>query len=784
MRFLFSIGLILSVLSSHAQGLSGTVTGEWSDGKKETLVGANIIWKDTRSGTLTNEQGVYHIGIPPGAQTLIVFYVGFMADTITYTGQKEINVLLKQLGSGKEIIIVGERASAHINSRDPQLFQVLNEKELCKAACCNLSESFETNASVDATFADAITGTRQIRMLGLEGKYTQMLYDNIPSVRGLSSSSGLSYVPGPWVKNIFITKGVGSITSGYESIAGQINVALKNPDTAERFHLNAYAGSGGRTELNLVVGPKREEENEITIVEIEHGEGENHDHEEEHEHHHDHLKGSLLAHGAFSQLRTDMNDDGFLDNPLFSNVLLRNEWHLDGHSGLGAQIALNYQYLNNAGGQFDYDPKDEIRSALWGVQTQTRRYEASAKVGYVFPGKPWKSFGSQWNAVYHNQDGDYGFHSYNGEQRSGRVNLLFASRILNENNTFTTGFSYVIDDYRDTLTGTNPIFFFNDYTLSRQERVPGVFFEYTLKAGDNFTLVTGLREDLHNVYGALFTPRLHARFSFNDHLSIKAVGGMGYRTPMLIMDNIGILASNRDITIEGDNPKGYYGMDIEQSKNIGLLLTWKGELFYRPATFSLDGFMTTFDKQVVIDVETPGFVKMYNLKGESFSNSVQGEFQWSPTRRLDWRLAYRWLESRTQYTDDLRDRPLVNRHRAFTNLAYETRKKPNGSQWRFDATLQWISKKRIPFIIRSHDEHATEALSTWTADYWQLMAQVTYVFKTNLELYVGGENLTNFMIHDAIITAEDTSSNFFDASLLWGPVFGRMGYLGLRWILP
>jgi len=662
---------------------------------------------------------------------------------------------------------------------------VMNEKELCKAACCNLSESFETNASVDAAYADAITGTRQIRMLGLEGKYTQMLFDNIPSVRGLSSTYGLTYVPGPWVKNIYITKGVGSITSGYESMAGQINVALKNPDTAERFDLNADAGSGGRTELNLVIGPKKAEEHE---EHEEHGANEGHEEEEEHEHHehHQHIKGSLLAHGAMSQLRTDMNGDGFLDNPLFSNLTLRNEWHFDGHSGLGAQVALNYQNINTVSGQLKYNPTDEVRSQLWGVNTQTRRYEASAKVGYVFPNKPWKSLGSQVNALYHDQEGDYGYQSYNGEQRSGRVNLLFASRILNESNTFTTGFTYVFDDYRDTLSSNFPVIINPEpYAFSRQERVPGVFFEYTLKVRDKFTLVAGVREDMHNVYGPLFTPRLHARYSINDHTTVKAVGGMGYRTAVLVMDNVGMLASNRFIVIDGDEAptSKYYGLDIEKSRNAGLVFTWKGDIRYRPATLSIDGFVTDFESQVVIDYETPGYVSIYNLDGKSFSNSAQVELQWSPVRRFDVRMAYRWLESRTQYREGLRDRPLVNRHRAFTNLAYETRKKANGSQWRFDATVQWISRKRIPFLINNHDEHLDEPLSTWSDDYWQVMAQVTYVFRKNLELYVGGENLTNFMVHDAIIMAEDTSSSLFDGSMLWGPVFGRMGYVGLRWML-
>ncbi len=789
MRLFILAGLMVSVLITHAQGVTGTVTGQLIDGTKEPLVFANVVWKDTRSGTLTDEQGKFKIGVAPGANLLVVYYIGFESDTIVYNGQREINVVLKQLDSGgNDIVIEGERSSTFINSRDPQLFQVMNEKELCKAACCNLSESFETNASVDAAYADAITGTRQIRMLGLEGKYTQMLFDNIPAVRGLSSTYGLTYVPGPWVKNIYVTKGVGSITSGYESMAGQINVALKNPDTAERFHLNAYAGNGGRMELNLVVGPKTEKEGEIEVVEEKHVHepGEEHDHEQDEEHEHRHIKGSLLAHGAMSQLRTDMNGDGFLDNPLFSNISLRNEWHIDGHNGLGAQVALNYQNINTVSGQLDYNPTDEVRSRLWGVNTQTRRYEASTKVGYVFPGKPWKSFGSQVNALYHDQDGEYGFQTYNGQQRSGRVNLLFASRILNESNTFTTGFTYVFDDYRDTLTSNFPIISNNPpFALNRQERVPGVFFEYTLKVEDKFTLVAGLREDLHNLYGPIFTPRLHARYSINDHMTVKAVGGIGYRTPVLVMDNVGMLASNRFVMIEGDlaPTEKYMGLDIEKSSNAGLVFTWKGDVLYRPATLSIDGFITEFEKQVVIDYETPGYVYIYNLQGNSFSNSAQAELQWSPVRRFDVRMAYRWLEARTQYRDGLRDRPLVNRHRAFTNLAYETRKKANGSQWRFDATVQWISRKRIPFVINNHGEHFNEPLSTWSDDYWQVMAQATYVFKTNLELYVGGENLTNFMVHDAIVMANDTGSSLFDGSLLWGPVFGRMGYVGLRWIL-
>ncbi len=771
MKITFTAILSLVILFCHAQGLSGTVFGVDATGKKETLIGAVLVWEGTRSGTVTDEMGKYHIGIAPNSSNLLVSYVGYKTDTIQYSGQTQLDITLELDGRTNQIEIVGDVGATHITMRNPLNFQTLNEKELCKAACCNLSESFETNASIDAAFADAITGTRQIRMLGLDGKYTQMMFDNIPSVRGLSSTYGLTYVPGPWVKSIFISKGVGSVTSGYESMTGQINVALKNPDNAERFQLNAYAGSGGRTELNLVFRPARSEVDEDAKARNTHPKKVQ-------------FQPVFLAHAAMSQFRTDMNGDGFLDNPLFSNVILRNEWHLETKHGFGGQYTINYLRMKNVSGTLEYDPLDEVKSRLWGVDITTDRYDFSGKTGYVFEEKPWKSFGSQVSLSWHDQRGHYGFRRYEGQQLSGRVNFLFASRIVNDSHKFTAGVSYVYDDYFEKITyGEIPPVNLSSLQLNRTEMVPGAFFEYTLNLQDKFILVAGLREDYHNTYGALFTPRLHARYSFSDNSTLKLVSGRGFRTANLLMDNVGILAGNRDIVIQGNDPGGIFGLKMEQAWNFGLILSQKFKLNHREAVLSIDGYRTEFVDQVVLDQEQPTIARFYNLEGKSYSNSLQAELQWTPLKRLDWRLAYRWLEVRTQFSEGLLDRPLVNKHRAFTNLAYETKAKKNGSQWRFDATVQWISRKRLPYTgAHPHDMEDTHATS-YSEDYWQLMAQVTYVFRKNVELYVGGENLTNFMVHDAITSAENPSSEYFDGSLLWGPVFGRMGYVGLRWII-
>jgi outer membrane receptor for ferrienterochelin and colicins len=765
MKFLLILAIMLSGIIANAQ-LRGVVVDKSS---QEVLPSAVVIWEGTRLGTTTNEQGEFSISIPPEAKSIIIAMIGYVSDTLLYKGENFVRVELLAINTSTAgANVIGDKAATRMTMRNPQNFQVIDKKELCKAACCNLSESFETNASIDATFADAITGTKQIKMLGLDGKYTQIMFDNIPAVRGLASTYGLTYVPGPWINSIYIAKGIGSVTSGFESMTGQINVAHKSPDTAERLHINLYGGNAGRMELNVVWRPSMRQNNP--------------DGAQGSKRRSIHFQPVFLVHGAYSSLRFDHNKDGFLDNPLFSNLLLRNEWHLESEKGLGGQYTISYMHLTNTAGKRDYDPKDEIRSKLWGVDMTTDRYEFSGKTGFVFSEKEWKSFGSQVNVSWQDQNGKYGFREYSGQQLSARVNLLFASRIINDNHKITSGASYQFDDYRERIYFKSiPPVSLSSQNLNRREMVPGVFGEYTLNWKEKCAVIAGIRADYHNIYKLFFTPRLHVRYSFNELSTIKLVAGKGYRTANILMDNVGMLASNRDIILQGNDPKGIYGMKMESAWNFGLIYSKKFKLNHRDGTLSIDAYRTQFVNQVVMDMEQPEEVRFYNLNGKSYSNSAQAEFHWSPARRLEWRLAYRWLEVKTDYTSGLLDKPLLNKHRAFTNLAFSTKEKSRGSLWRFDGTLQWVSSKRIPHT--EHQDHDAGDGSTYSQDYFQLNAQVTYVIRKDFEIYIGGENLTNFMVHNPIISAENPDSQSFDGSLIWGPVFGRMGYVGLRWSL-
>jgi hypothetical protein len=97
------------------------------------------------------------------------------------------------------------------------------------------------------SYNDAVTGSKQIQLLGLSGNYTQLTIENLPGPRGLATLLGLNSIAGPWIESIQLTKGVGSVANGFESIAGQINVELKKPETAEKLLANVYINDFGKT---------------------------------------------------------------------------------------------------------------------------------------------------------------------------------------------------------------------------------------------------------------------------------------------------------------------------------------------------------------------------------------------------------------------------------------------------------------------------------------------------------------------------------------------------------
>ena len=618
---------------------------------------------------------------------------------------------------------------------------VITSKELLKAACCNLAESFETNPSIDVNFSDALTGTKQIKMLGLTSPYLMITEENIPSVRGASQAYGLSFTPGTWIESVQITKGAGSVINGYESISGQINTELLKPLNDIPFFLNVYGSTDARFEVNTHFNKKLS----------------------------DKWATSLFVHGNARVAKNDMNDDGFLDNPLGKQINVLNRYqYYNPDSGLVSFI--NFRYMNDKKqtGEVDFDKdRDRGTTNYWGSEINTERFDVSTKIGYVFKDMPSQSIGFQNAFNSHNQNSYFGLNLYDIKQNSFYSNLIFNSIINNTMHKFSTGLNFTYDQYQEFVN-------VNDY--SRVDNSVGAFFEYTYDNADNFSLILGGRVDNHNRLGFFVTPRLHMRYNPWKDGVIRFSAGRGKRSANIFAENQQLFASSRTFSILDTNGK-IYGLNPEIAWNYGVSFSQKFKLFNKNAEAGFDFYRTDFQNQAVVDLmQSPQEVSFYNLKGSSFANSFQFEFNYELIHNLNLRTAYKYYDIQTDYLTGTFQRPLQAKHRFLGNLEYETNLN-DGKQWKFDYTFNWSGKQQLPYTASNPVE---DQFPDFSPSYAVMNVQVTRVISPVLEVYVGGENIGNYKQQKAILGAEDPFGPNFDASIAYAPIFGQMYYAGLR----
>lgn len=749
--------VLASTTSTFAQQLMGLVVQQNTQGVDEALAGANVHWLGTTIGTTTGENGIFMINRVPGAATLVVSYIGFTSDTIEITNQTNLKITLQATQQLKEVTVEGWKPGTGLDHARSINTVVMQEKELFKAACCNLSESFETNPAVDVAFTDPITGTRQIQMLGLAGPNTLISIENMPGIRGLASSQGIQFIPGTWINSIEVTKGVGPVVNGYESIAGQLNVELKKPQESEKLYINGYINQSGRSEANL---------NFTAMAE-------------------DKWATTFLLHGSTRPFKMDQNKDSFLDFPTGSQLNVINRWVYNSGTGWLGQFGIKLIRDSKYGGQEDFKDEHKFTTHHYGFEISTNRTELWGKLGYQFAGKPYKSIGLQLSGTRHDHDSFYGFTVHEAREKSAYANLIYQSIIGSTNHKFKTGLSFLYDAFDERLLNAQADIkvirdgneqLINVVNFDRVEQVPGAFLEYTYDYLDKVSIIAGARVDQHNLFGTIFTPRIHTRFNLSQTTSLRLSAGKGTRVANVLAENTGVLASARQLVFSGLQTNKAYGFRPDQAWNYGLNASQDFRLNYRPGTITFDYFFTNFRNQVVLDLDkSVREANFFGLHGRSFSHSMQLQADYQLIRRFDLRIAYRWLDVKTGYASGLLERPLISRHRAFLNLAYETKNK-----WKFDYTVQWLGKQRIPDTLLNPEGYRLEPYSP---DYFLMNAQITKDLKDKWSIYLGVENMTNYRLENPIIAASEPFSPYFDSSMVWGPVFGTMAYFGFRYRL-
>jgi outer membrane receptor for ferrienterochelin and colicin/copper chaperone CopZ len=726
--------------ANSADSILNGVIFEQKGKSKHAIIGANVYWENSHLGTTTNEIGKFTIPMPTShKQKLIVSYMGFSPDTFHIAKSGFIEIVLKEsIVSLDEVNVKHRKRTAQISYLNTIKVKNISQKEFQKAACCNLSESFSTNPSIDVSFTDAITGTKQIEMLGLAGPYVQITRENMPDIRGFSSIFGFTYIPGPWIESMQMNLGSGSVLNGFESIAGQINVELKKPGDSEPLFVNGYY-SQGRLEGNVVAHANLGQK----------------------------WNGNILLHYNTRYNIHDRNNDGFLDMPTGNSYITSGNFHFFGDNGNEGQFGFKITNLDQMSGQShkmhnETDPNHK----LWQANLHSNRYEVFLKRGKVFQNKKNTSLGFQFSGLFHNQKSIYGLRNYDATQKMIYTNLLYQTILKSENHKITFGASAIYDNYDENVSNT---------VYKRTEITTGAFGEFSFSKFETFDLVLGMRLDHHNIYGFKFTPRIHSKYAINEFTVLRGSIGKGWRTANIFVENIGLFASSRKIQIKVDNENNPYGLNPESAWNFGINFTRDFLKIMDGLTWEVDLYHTKFNNQIIADMDSDAqTISFYNLNGKSYSTSIQTQIDFTPMDKFDIRLAYRYNDVKSKIGNKLLRKSLASPHRAFINFACEF-----SNSWKLDYTVNWQSSKRIPSTFTNPEEYRFKNKSP-NSIFHDL--QLTKTFQKNkYELYLGIENIFNFTQQNAILSAEKPFSDFFDSSLAWGPIFGRNFYCGFRY---
>jgi outer membrane receptor for ferrienterochelin and colicins len=741
-KYLLHILLLIFPINILAQtSLKGVIMDRQNPKDNLGVAGATVNWLDTNIGAITDEKGKFTIPYKKDYKNLVVTYIGYKTDTITVTSLAQIRHFMISQNALEGITIRSKRKAIQKSLYATANTFIVNNDELLKAACCNLAESFETNPSIDVSFSDALTGTRQIQMLGLKSPYLQIMQENIPSIRGAAQAFGLTFTPGTWVESIQITKGAGSVVNGFESISGQINAELVKPFSDNAFFLNAYSSLNGRLELNTHFNQRISEK----------------------------WQTGLYIHGNYRGEKFDNNKDNFLDAPLANQINVMNRWqYTDAQNGWVSFITARFLNDEKQTGEINFNPlTDKGNNEVWGSEINTKRFETSLKLGYVFPELPFQSFGLQMAYSNHQQDSYFGLNIYDIKHESLYSNLLFNSIIGDTRSKFKTGINFTYDTYNELVNSTN---------YNRKENSLGAFFEYAFDNLNNFSLTAGMRIDTHNLLGTFITPRLHLRYVPWEKGVFRASAGRGKRSANIFAENQQLFASSRQINID-DTGGNVYGLSPEVAWNYGVSYLQKFNLFDKKGDITFDFYRTDFSNQVVVDWENPQAISFYDLDGKSIANSFQIEVSYQMAKNLDLRTAFKYFDISTDYKTRNLQKPLQPNNRFFANLSYETVAKENAAQWKFDLTFNNIGKQRLPITATNPTQYQ---LPINSERYSLLNAQITKVFSNAFEVYAGGENLTNVQQENPILASNAPFGSNFDTTIVYSPIFGRAVYAGLR----
>ena len=749
MKYLIIALIVHLSLLAEEDKIKGYIFGEYPDGTQFVLSSARVQWLGSEIGTLTDNDGLFYIDKNVDSDKLIISFTGFDKDTVLVTDRNDVFIhTLKSIKNLKEVVVSDDLPSVLVDASKIQKTTTITSVGLRGAACCSLSDAFETNPDVNSIAVDPVSGAKKIELLGLHGKYTQLMIELVPFYRGLNIPLGLNFIPGSWLESVSISKGAADVTSGYESTTGQINVELLKPQNPDHKIINFFADNNGRYELDGGTSFQFSEN----------------------------LSSIILLHTGQISNFTDNNNDGFSDRPIQENYNIMNKWFYQ-KNDFAAQIGFRIVH-DQRDAKLDLPDNSNYYSSFFGND----RLEIFAKSGYIFGDN--SSIAFKANFVDQSNQANMNFQKeafrrdLNSTQKSFFSNLIYKTGLFtNESNPdheLALGLGLVSDLIIEDYSVTN-VSGIENFRVN--ELIPGVFAEYRNRVSDKLSFALGFRTDFSQDHGVLWTPRIHGKYDFSDLTSLRISAGKGYRTPVMVTEGFSFLSILEGINFIRPLTEEHF----EESYNYGFTFDHGFNFLGRELSFSTAIYRTDFVKRLIYDFDNVAGNAVYISSDANNSNSIAFDMHYEIIDDLGINLAWRYDDVKYRIREDgstnsesfLVQQPLYSPSKFYISTDYKIDAIDLSISLTGTLYGDGIIENQVDFNTMTNDPRRFDS-------YFFLIGQVTKSWN-NLDFYVGAENITNSTID--ITTFNNGNIEYFRPDRVWGPIMGRMLYAGIRYSL-
>ncbi len=568
---LLSASLLVNAGENRTSSVRGTIKGEVTSIDGEKLIGANVFLKNTNIGTITNKQGQFEIpNVPVGKYGLIISMMGYKSHTSEVMIEKdkelqinaELNTAFYETGS---VVITGT-TTPYLYEESPVKTEVIPRKLIEQTRSTNLAEALCLQTGVMVENDCNNCNFTQVRILGFEGKYSQILIDGDPVVSSLGGVYGLEHYPQEMIEQIEIVKGGGSALYGGGAVAGTINMKTRRP-WFNRSKVN-FSGSSIDGSYDQEVGALAEIVSE------------------------DNKSGFFIFGSTRNRDSYDRNGDGYSELGVLKNETIGVNGFLKPWEGTDIQISFHRIFEERRGGG-DFDkPVHEAGIAEW-----TQHFKWGGKLKWNHQISSLLEYKVNFAFSLLERDSYYGGLSGNTEEERLEAlnyygfsdNPLYTADVqlkyILGSHALTFGTQYDYDKLTDESVSSEA------YHIAETFKNTGIYIqdELSIDSDDHTKVVAGVRLDKHSALSDwIVSPRINLKHEIIEGLTVRTGYTTGFKAPQIFDEDLHIcgLEGTQRVIRNSDELKE------ERSSSFNLGFEFQNNLRDIPILIGVTGFYT------------------------------------------------------------------------------------------------------------------------------------------------------------------------------------------------